>query len=482
MRHLFMSILLLAFHTMLFSQHSNSELPLSINEDGAAPHESAIVDIQSSDKGLLIPRMPFCDIEQIANPEEGLMVYDTEFHCLRIYILGKWHCLYQKMTGPGAAASVTGWANPTYDEDYNSGIVLDSEENVYVTMETEDSEIRLTKFDKKGNTLWTVFEGSGSTHNSPAVDSNDNVFTVASGPAFNGVAISPSGFFISKTSPDGATSEVYTLPGASIIDLAIDPAGNVFFTFSIYEGQSITFNGTTYTGTAYTNGKVGVAKLDNNFNEMWVQVFDIYSGAIDALTVDDAGDVYLTGLHQNGIGLFPINASEIKTYNVFLSKLSGTNGTHFWTKNYGTDLNSIYYVDVKWADDLVFLGWLSNGGAQVNGYDSTNGAYRFRLQPTGTESSLSFNVNAARNEVAITFRPVIVDTPSYETPARLLIYNYDEPWNNPISYDQTFYRPGKLTFSEDGSKIYGIAEGTIIGNIEIDNNDEDHIIYKFSNQ
>jgi len=76
--------LLLIFQVTLHAQspYSNSELPLSINENGAAPDKSAVVDIQSSNKGLLIPRMPFCDIEKITEPAEGLMIYDTEFHLL----------------------------------------------------------------------------------------------------------------------------------------------------------------------------------------------------------------------------------------------------------------------------------------------------------------------------------------------------------------------------------------------------------------
>jgi len=109
-----MLTLLLVFQAALYAQSpfNNSELPLSVNENGVAPDKNAIVDIQSNNKGLLIPRMPFCNIDKIAEPAEGLMIYDTEFHCLRIYIQGTWHCLYQKRSGSNADLNLTGWANP----------------------------------------------------------------------------------------------------------------------------------------------------------------------------------------------------------------------------------------------------------------------------------------------------------------------------------------------------------------------------------
>ncbi|MEM6264359.1 MAG: hypothetical protein AAGI38_17730, partial [Bacteroidota bacterium] len=50
---------------------------VSINRTGADPDSSAILDIQSSTKGLLIPRMDSSSRIAISNPAEGLMVYDS---------------------------------------------------------------------------------------------------------------------------------------------------------------------------------------------------------------------------------------------------------------------------------------------------------------------------------------------------------------------------------------------------------------------
>lgn len=50
---------------------------LSINTDGSTAHNSAMLDIKSTTKGLLIPRLTTAQKHAIATPAEGLKVYDT---------------------------------------------------------------------------------------------------------------------------------------------------------------------------------------------------------------------------------------------------------------------------------------------------------------------------------------------------------------------------------------------------------------------
>lgn len=49
-----------------------------INTDGSAPHSSAIFDIKSNSKGLLIPRMSSAERSSISSPAKGLIVFDNE--------------------------------------------------------------------------------------------------------------------------------------------------------------------------------------------------------------------------------------------------------------------------------------------------------------------------------------------------------------------------------------------------------------------
>lgn len=49
------------------------------------PDPSAVLDVQSTQSGLLIPRMTDVQRNAIANPAEGLQVYNITSHCLEIY-------------------------------------------------------------------------------------------------------------------------------------------------------------------------------------------------------------------------------------------------------------------------------------------------------------------------------------------------------------------------------------------------------------
>lgn len=65
-------IFILLFTTQIFCQGN-----IGINATGASPDASAMLDVSSSTKGILIPRMSSTQRTSITNPAAGLMVYDT---------------------------------------------------------------------------------------------------------------------------------------------------------------------------------------------------------------------------------------------------------------------------------------------------------------------------------------------------------------------------------------------------------------------
>ena len=50
---------------------------VAINEDGSAADSSAMLDVKSTTKGLLIPRMSSAERTAIPSPATGLMVFDN---------------------------------------------------------------------------------------------------------------------------------------------------------------------------------------------------------------------------------------------------------------------------------------------------------------------------------------------------------------------------------------------------------------------
>jgi uncharacterized protein (TIGR02145 family) len=59
---------------------------IGINDNGSSPDNSAILDIKSSSKGMLIPCMTRVQIEAITNPADGLHVFCTTDDKLYIFI------------------------------------------------------------------------------------------------------------------------------------------------------------------------------------------------------------------------------------------------------------------------------------------------------------------------------------------------------------------------------------------------------------
>lgn len=70
-RLLFTSLLILILRLFSIAQ-------FSINNDGSQPDPSAVLDIKSSEKGMLFPRMDHARVNAIANPANGLMVFCTD--------------------------------------------------------------------------------------------------------------------------------------------------------------------------------------------------------------------------------------------------------------------------------------------------------------------------------------------------------------------------------------------------------------------
>lgn len=70
-------IVMLSLFFCLFSSVCLSQ-SVGINNDGAPADSSAILDISSTTKGLLLPRMTALQRNNIATPAAGLLVYQTD--------------------------------------------------------------------------------------------------------------------------------------------------------------------------------------------------------------------------------------------------------------------------------------------------------------------------------------------------------------------------------------------------------------------
>lgn len=66
---------------------------VAINTNGDVPHNSAMLDVQSTNKGFLLPRMTQVQRLAISSPSNGLLVFDTDAQRLFQYQDGSWRFL-----------------------------------------------------------------------------------------------------------------------------------------------------------------------------------------------------------------------------------------------------------------------------------------------------------------------------------------------------------------------------------------------------
>ncbi|MCX7696393.1 MAG: hypothetical protein N2Z72_01715, partial [Bacteroidales bacterium] len=91
--------LLIVIVNFILAQSGN----VGINENGALPHPSAMLDISSTSKGLLIPRMSAAQRISITSPAHGLLVFDLDSNCMMYYnaFINQWKSLCGGSGGNG---------------------------------------------------------------------------------------------------------------------------------------------------------------------------------------------------------------------------------------------------------------------------------------------------------------------------------------------------------------------------------------------
>ena len=94
------ALFLLSF--LLFTQYFWSQQNVSISDVQSTPDPSSVLDISSTSKGLLIPRMTSIQRMAIVNPSNALMVFDTDSSCILFYqsAVNSWYSMCDYTQGP----------------------------------------------------------------------------------------------------------------------------------------------------------------------------------------------------------------------------------------------------------------------------------------------------------------------------------------------------------------------------------------------
>jgi hypothetical protein len=105
---------------------------IEISPNGGTTNSSAILDLKSTTKGFLPPRLSSVQRDDITNPTEGLVIYNSTVHCLEVYRGAGWFNLcskafilpnYLPQSGLVALYPFNGNANDESGNNYNGRVV-----------------------------------------------------------------------------------------------------------------------------------------------------------------------------------------------------------------------------------------------------------------------------------------------------------------------------------------------------------------------
>lgn len=175
-------LILIISSCVLFLLYGVSYAQVAINTNGADPHNSAILDISSSQMGILIPRMTTAERTTLsATAADGLLVYDTDLSGVFVYDGSDWGELNTDISPWTRAGGKTylqnlgddvgiGTFNPTYELD-----IYKASGQVAIRALSEDdySSIVLDKGDVDDNAIVTYRQGGGTYWHVGLIDNND---------------------------------------------------------------------------------------------------------------------------------------------------------------------------------------------------------------------------------------------------------------------------------------------------------------------
>ncbi len=106
---------------------------VAINTDGTNPNSSAMLDVKSSSRGFLPPRLTTAERDAISSPAAGLVIYNTTTECLDFYSGGTWKEICEGTGTPVADYTIGSGGsciNTTVNGTYTAGVALDGSNTV----------------------------------------------------------------------------------------------------------------------------------------------------------------------------------------------------------------------------------------------------------------------------------------------------------------------------------------------------------------
>lgn len=327
--------IIMGFNAFAFGQTEGTAINgnLGFKQIGNTPmNASAIIEMKSTNKGMLLPRLTTAQINAVPSPVQGLMLYDTDAKCVKSYNGTIWECTSASSSVAVTSPMTTSFATKVIGigQNYGRGIAVDNSGNYYITGHF-NGQIKMTEADAFVTSL----------------GGNDG--------------------FIAKFNSAGVLLWKVFLAGPNETiakNLKIDTSGNIY-TIGSFSGQVTIYsaNGSTQvinTGGPFTS-QTYILKFNASGNLTWNQVFT--NTDTQDMALDTSGNVHIVGNFSSTLVFGSTNLSPSGSEDIYVVKLSSSNGLAIWAfSEGGTSADNGYGIAVD-GNANVYLTGSYNGTA-----------------------------------------------------------------------------------------------------------------------
>lgn len=408
---------------------------ISINTDNTDPDASAMLDIKSSTKGLLIPRLTTIERDTLSNPAIGLMIYNATTNQFNYYDGTNWTIigLPQDLSLSGNTLSLT---NDDTNVDLSGFVNTDNQDLRLIgdslSLDNDNTKVGLNKYldntDEQDLSLSgsTLSISGGNSVNLSGVDTDDQTLSILNGNLSisegNTVdlnILSDHDWYLANTTntlPSAINNNIYTNGNVGIGN------NNPVERLSIYPDQDESAEiGRAHIGSMGHNNWAGFSHIDMNATGSYALLqSEDGTTLLNAATGKDISirnnNTRLATFSSNGNFGVGTNMPDSKVEIVGDVRLNGNNaGVIYENKETNKDWRLVY-VDGFETDKE---GWISNGALTTGDAGLTRrsmniaGLVGHFIQPIDNNYTLKkfFNTSGLTyKEVKIEFNYLFLDS------------------------------------------------------------------------